>query len=137
MKRVFLVEDNLAFAAMIRKTLTETEDVQVEAVHDGRAAIERLRKAAAEGEGSIADLVLLDLELPYASGFDVLSAIRAMDSLRGLPVVILTHRDDEEDIQRAYALGANNYVVKTKNLSEAVRRIQDYWLAFSRIPGNS
>jgi len=134
LKKVLVVEDNPAFAAMIEKTLTTHHGVQVEAVYDGRSAIARVEKASAESEAALADLVLLDLELPMASGFEVLSALRGTERYRSLPVVILTHCDSEDEIERAYALGASNYVVKTKNLADAVSRIREYWLEFSRIP---
>lgn len=76
-------------------------------------------------------LVLLDLKLPYRSGFEVLQWIRAQPKLKRLIVVVYTASSQPKDIERAYELGANGYVVKQGNpdqLAEMVRAFRDYWL---------
>ena len=63
-------------------------------------------------------VVILDIKMPHRSGFQVLAWIRAQPLLRSLPVMILSSSDMEADAQKAYALGANAYVIKTVRLED-------------------
>ena len=76
-------------------------------------------------------LVLLDLNLPLKSGFEVLHWIRQQADLAQLPVVVLTSSNQEADIHRAYAEGANAYLVKPPNPAELLilmRGVQKFFL---------
>ena len=97
------------------------------------------------GRGEYADraahplpvLMLLDLKLPRMSGLEVLEWMREQPGLRGLPVVILTSSRESRDLERAYALGANSYLVKPvafEALLELVRAIGLYWLMLNEAP---
>ena len=117
-------------------------------VEDGRSAMQYLA-----GEGPHADrqehpaacLLLLDLKMPGQSGFDVLNWGRTQPATATLPVVVLTSSTQDSDIQRAYLLGANGYVIKPGKPDELlglVKSIRDFWLmqnrsapAFGPIPG--
>lgn len=99
---------------------------------DGQEAIDYLA-----GRGVFADraaypvpkLVLLDLKLPKKSGFEVLEWVRAEPGLKQLPVLVLTSSQESSDIERAYALGANSYLVKkvdVKAMREVVSGIGEY-----------
>ena len=82
-------------------------------------------------------LVLLDLNLPYWSGFEVLEWIRQQPQLRRLPVVIFTSSSRPDDVARAYDAGANAYVVKPNalaDLSTLVLALRDFWLVHNRLP---
>jgi CheY-like chemotaxis protein len=75
-------------------------------------------------------LLLLDLNLPQLSGFEVLQWLRAQPGLRCMIVVVFSASDRPEDIRRAYALGAHSYVVKPQEpdeLARVVQRLQDCW----------
>lgn len=98
-----------------------------------------------KGEGAFADrdahpfpaLVVLDLNMPGMSGFEVLEWIREYPSTRDLPVVMWTSSTCENDIRQAYALGANSYMVKPLSLGslvEMVCAIENYWLKLNRVP---
>ena len=67
---------------------------------------------ANEDRDSFPALILLDLKMPRKSGFEVLDKIRANNSLKNVPVVILTSSQHREDVRRSYALGASGYLVK-------------------------
>jgi DNA-binding response OmpR family regulator len=106
---------------------------------DGRQAINYLDAA-----GEFADrekfplpaLILLDLKLPQVMGLDVLRWIRARPELR-MPVIILSASKNEADIEAAYRLGANAYLVKPNavgKLLEMVRAIKDFWLTHNTSP---
>jgi CheY-like chemotaxis protein len=74
-------------------------------------------------------MVLLDLKLPRKSGFEVLQWIRSQPGLKELPVIILTSSREPADLDRAYALGANSYIVKNvdiKAMRDIVRGIGEY-----------
>ena len=80
-------------------------------------------------------LVLLDLKLPRRSGFEVLQFMRSNAAARLIPVVVLTSSDQPEDIMRAYAAGANSYLVKpvTRDaLLAMVRTLDAYWIRLNR-----
>ena len=134
MKKVLAVEDNEAFAAIIKEALSRYDGIEVEVISDGAEAIERVEKATTEGKARIADLVLLDLDLPSANGFEVLESIRASETHRSLPVIILTHSDSEGIIEQAYFLGANSYLLKTDRLADTLHRVHEYWFELSRVP---
>jgi CheY-like chemotaxis protein len=81
--------------------------------------------------------MLLDLKLPGVTGFDVLAWLRAQPGLRRLPVVVLTSSSQDEDVQRAYDLGVNSYLVKPsglKAIGEVAVQIERYWLTMNRRP---
>ena len=107
-------------------------------VRDGQEAIDYL-----EGHDGFADrnayplpdLMLLDLKMPKLNGFDVLGWLRQKPGLKRLLVTILTSSDQPNDINRAYDLGANSYLVKphgTNELAELVLRVQRYWFESNR-----
>ncbi len=116
------------------------------AVKDGKLAKDYLA-----GNGPFTDrsqhplpgLVLLDLNLPYWSGFEVLEWIRQQPQLRRLPVVIFTSSNRPDDIARAYDAGANGFLVKPNALADLrtlVLAVRDFWLLhnrFSELAGGS
>jgi CheY-like chemotaxis protein len=98
------------------------------------------------GDGGFADrdrhpfptLMLLDLQLPRRSGHEVLQWLRAQaEDLKRLPVVVLTSSREPRDINRAYELGANSYLVKPVSfdaLLDLVQLLERYWLALAERP---
>jgi CheY-like chemotaxis protein len=83
------------------------------------------------------DLVLLDLKLPKLDGFEVLRWIRTQPSLSGLRVVVLSSSENIRDVNLAYALGANSFLVKPTDLKEYVELsnfLNDYWFVLSKAP---
>jgi CheY-like chemotaxis protein len=105
-------------------------------------------KAAAYlgGQGIYADrkcfplpeIVLLDLKMPRMHGLEVLSWIRSQPRLKRLVVIVLTASNQASEVNRAYELGANSYLVKPVELEalvEMVKGISAYWLELSERPG--
>jgi CheY-like chemotaxis protein len=81
--------------------------------------------------------VLLDLNLPYWSGFEVLEWIRRQPELRRVPVVVFSSSNRPDDIARAYDAGANGYLVKPNALGELtslILALRDFWLLYNQIP---
>ncbi|HYD55276.1 MAG TPA: response regulator [Burkholderiales bacterium] len=102
----------------------------VHVVPDGEAAIAFLKN-------NRPCLVLLDQQLPGCSGLDVLQWLRNGSSLSTVPVILLSASTYDSDVQAAYLVGANGYVVKPTQYEKTValaKAIADYWLAFNRTP---
>ena len=108
--------------------------VVLDFVSDGQEVIDYL-----QGEGQFADrtahplpqLALLDLKMPRLDGFDVLEWVRQQPGLNSLQVVIFSSSDEARDINRAYGLGANWYLVKPHSMEELtalVGRFKKFWL---------
>lgn len=135
---ILLVEDEPDAVTLLQHAFAQAGIRNpVRPVRDGDEAIAYLA-----GHGACADrsvhplpaLVLLDLKLPRCSGFEVLEWIRANPSLRGLPVVVLTSSREGRDVLRAYAAGANSYLVKPSSLAELIElsiAFRQYWLRYN------
>ncbi len=116
MSRILVVEDEAHIAEGLQYNL-EAEGHHVEVVGDGRSATERL----AEGERPL-DLVLLDVMLPEMSGFEVARRARAAGNY--VPILILTAKDEAEDVVRGLEEGADDYLVKPFELEELLARVR-------------
>jgi CheY-like chemotaxis protein len=126
---VLFIEDEEGDVLLLRRALKRAGVANpLETVEDGRAAMDYLA-----GTGRFADrtqypapaLVLLDLNLPGPSGFDVLEWMRQQPALAGLPVVICTSSISPADRERAQRLGATDYLIKTARFEEVAHRVRD------------
>ena len=127
--QILLIEDNPLDVDLIRHALEKIEGgVALSIARDGEEALGYLKRWA---EGlPIPIVILLDLNLPKISGFEVLKEIKTHSNYRILPVVILTASNNTEDIKQAYWLGANSYIVKSidyDELTKTVNLIHRYW----------
>ncbi|HET8985918.1 MAG TPA: response regulator [Trueperaceae bacterium] len=140
--QVLLVEDNpndvkLTLRALEKHRLAN----RIEVVRDGQAALDFLFGTGG-GESPVTHnpaprLILLDLKLPKFSGLEVLERIKADPRTRTIPVTILTSSREDIDIERAYQLGVNSYIVKPVDFtqfSEAVEQLGFYWLLLNELP---
>jgi CheY-like chemotaxis protein len=109
-------------------------------VRDGEEAVRflsSLGESAGPTHSPVPALVLLDLKLPRLSGLEVLKWIRLQPGLRRLPVIVFTASTELIDINRAYDLGANAYVIKPvdfNTLLELFQRFQKFWMESNRNP---
>ena len=106
-------------------------------VSDGVEALAYLRQQEPFSDAVRPDLVLLDLNLPKRDGREVLAEIKGDESLRQIPVVVLTTSREEEDILRSYDLGANSFVSKPvgfASLVQIVSGIASYWFQLVELP---
>ena len=138
---ILLAEDDEDHARLIRMAFKKSGLVNpLHIVSDGEQAIAYL-----QGEGPYANreeyplpiLLLLDLKMPRTDGFAVLEWIRQQPSLKRLPVIALTTSENIYDVNRAYDLGANSFLVKPLNMEDFMRltqAIHGYWLFLSRPP---
>jgi CheY-like chemotaxis protein len=138
---ILLVEDNPNDVLLFQRAYNKAQVTHpLQIVSDGQAAIDYL-----SGQGIYSDrlhypipaVVLLDLKLPRRSGHEVLAWIRQHPYLRRLPVVIFTSSNQATDINRAYDLATNSYLVKPVSntaLTDLVRLIDQYWLRYNEKP---
>jgi two-component system, chemotaxis family, response regulator Rcp1 len=116
---LLLVEDNPGDTRLVRLALApfiEQGTLQLSTVVDGANALAFLHHHAPYTQRAAPALVLLDLNLPHGSGYDVLAALHHDPELQYLPVVVLTSSSDPEDITQCYELRANAYLVKPMEL---------------------
>lgn len=135
---LLLVEDNEDDMLLIDEAFAEAKLMNViQKVRDGEEALAYLRREGRYKNAHRPGLVLLDINMPKKSGFEVLAAMKEDPQLRPIPVVMLTMSDREEDIVRSYADGACSYVRKPMSVEEfahVVKEFELYWTLVSRIP---
>ncbi len=135
---VLLVEDNPADARLTLEGFREGGlPARLRVVGDGTEAMAVLRREGGHGDAARPSLVLLDLNLPGADGFEILGRLKADPVLQSIPVVVLTSSEAPGDVQRAYSLRANCYVTKPDDLPQflsVIQSIGEFWLAVVRLP---
>ena len=115
-------------------------DVNLQVVADGEQALSYLKGADQFNNREahpFPNLVVLDLKLPRVNGFDVLAWMRNENELRRLPVIVLTSSSHQSDVERAYDLGANSFLVKplaVEALIDLAKGINQYWLSLNQGP---
>ena len=137
-----MVEDDLPDVVLISSALNKSDPlIRVQVVRSGEDAVHYLKgeaKFADRKKYPVPDLVILDLGLPMFDGFDFLGWLRAEPSvICRIPVVVLTGSDREEDIDRAYSLGANALIAKPKNGSNyplCLEAISAFWSRHNELP---
>jgi CheY-like chemotaxis protein len=135
---VLLVEDDPGDVLMTREAFEEHKvRNRLNVVSDGVEALAYLRQEGPYTDAVRPDLILLDLNLPRRDGRQVLQEIKSDESLRQIPVVVLTTSQLDEDIVRSYQLHANAYVTKPVDFDQfisVVRRIDEFFVSVVKLP---
>lgn len=139
---ILLVEDEPNDVFLIERAFRKCDfQHSLHSVNDGEQAVAYLggsREFADRQKYPLPSLILLDLKLPRRSGLEVLAWLRGRpDTLKRLPVVVLTSSKQASDVNRAYELGANSYLVKPvafDGLLELIRAVNGYWTRFNERP---
>ena len=138
---ILLVEDNEDDVFFMRRAFKNAEvPCAIQVVEDGQKAIDYLA-----GTGDFSDrarfelpfLLLLDLKLPFRNGLEVLQWIRQQPGFTSLIVVMFTSSRENSDIEKAYKLGANSFLVKPASVDQllnTVRSIKTYWIEHNELP---
>ncbi len=135
---ILLVEDNEADVFLTRKAFERAKLAnRLSLAADGVQALAFLR-----GEGKYAgaprpDIILLDLNLPRKSGYEVLAEIKKDPALKRTPVIILTSSKSDEDVAKTYDSYANCFIskpLKMEDFEEIIRKIEDFWFCIVRLP---
>jgi CheY-like chemotaxis protein len=136
--QILLVEDDPADVRLVQEALKEGRVAsQLTVVKDGVEALAYLRGEGEYAQALLPDLILLDLKMPKKSGLEVLAEIKADETLRRIPVIVLTTSDAPEDIFKAYDLQASLYITKPADLGEFDRlmnSIRDFCLTVVKLP---
>jgi CheY-like chemotaxis protein len=139
---ILLVEDDPDDVLLVRRALDVAgPGIPLHVVSDGDAAIAYFEARRPSGAGECRALpcfVLLDLKLPRRSGLEVLEWLRAQPVLRRVPVVVLTSSGQQHDVDRAYDVGVNSYLVKpvrSQAFVEMLRHMVRYWTQLNHPPG--
>ena len=134
---ILIVEDNPADVYLIRECLTDRGIIpHLHIVSDGDEALRFLEKRSPFQDKPLPKLVILDLNLPKISGFQVLEFIKKDNRFKSIPVIILSTSSSIRDISHSYALNANCYVVKPKDLedfSRVIASIEDFWMETAEV----
>jgi DNA-binding response OmpR family regulator len=141
--RILLVEDDLKDVEL---TLTALEEYnlanEVVVTRDGEEALDYLYRRgtfASRSNGNPA-VLLLDLKLPLVDGLEVLKQVKSDETLKMIPVVVLTSSREERDMVASYKLGVNAYVVKPVDFHEfvnAIRELGVFWAIINQPPPGS
>ena len=134
---VLLVEDSPSDARLWAEVFGANGDLTLRVVPTGEMALDFVRRRPPfENEPSV-DLVILDLGLHGASGFEVLKALKEGSSTAHIPVIVFTGLMSAASVKLAYALHANSYICKPVTLDEfehVVRLIRHFWIDVVRLP---
>ena len=132
--QILLADDDPTAARLIGIALKRTGvPHELAVVTDGDQAINVLRKDSP-------DLLLLDLYMPGKNGFEVLEHLKAHKHLRGIPVIMLSSSGSQADINRAYDLHVNAYVLKHTDFAELSRTLDsivNFWLGTAMTPSGN
>ncbi|GAB1535871.1 response regulator [Geovibrio sp. ADMFC3] len=135
---ILLVEDNAGDARLLKEAFRDIDTpCNINVVKDGVDALRFLYRQDEFFSAPRPDLILLDLNLPRKDGREVLADVKQNESVKSIPVIVLTTSSSEKDIQTAYGLYANSYIKKPVDLDEfehVVKTIEQFWLKLAFLP---
>ena len=135
---ILLVEDNPGDVRLAQEALKESKiRNKLFVVEDGVEAMAFLRRQGKYADVPRPDLILLDLNLPRKSGREVLAEVKTDESLKRIPVVVLTVSRAEEDVIKCYNHYANCYITKPLDFNqfmEVTKTIEEFWLTIVKLP---
>ena len=135
---ILLVEDSPSDAALTIEALKAGKIAnRLTHVEDGVEAMDFLKRRGKYADAARPDLIMLDLNLPRMDGRDVLAEIKTDQSLKIIPIIVLTTSHADEDILRSYELNANCYITKPVDFDHfigVVKSIESFWLTVVTLP---
>lgn len=137
---ILLIEDNEGDIFLTKKAFEAAKiSNNIQVATDGEMAMKILLRHGKYKECPRPDIVLLDINLPKKDGRQVLAEIKEDESLKKIPVVVLTSSKAEQDIVKTYELHANSYIVKPINLDkfhDIVSAIENFWFSVVILPND-
>ena len=124
---ILLVEDDDGHARLLEKNLRRGGMInRLMRVSDGQEAVDYVSRTGVYGDPDkypLPSVVLLDVRMPRMDGFEVLAHFKRAPELMKIPIIMLTSTDNQKEIDRAYELGANGYVVKPVGMESFIDRV--------------
>jgi two-component system, chemotaxis family, response regulator Rcp1 len=135
---ILLVEDNPGDVRLTQEAFRDSRlTIKLNVVMDGEDALNYLFRRPPYENATRPDMILLDLNIPKKDGREVLEEIKQDDSLRFVPVVVLTTSNAEQDIVKTYNLKVNAYINKPVDFDrffDIVQKIETFWLMTATLP---
>jgi chemotaxis family two-component system response regulator Rcp1 len=135
---ILLVEDNPGDIRLTEEAFKEGKiKNKLTVVTDGEEAMCYLLKDGKYKEAHLPDIILLDLNLPKKSGYEVLTEIKSDPNLKCIPVIILTTSSSQQDILQTYSDHANCYITKPVDFDQFIHviwTIENFWLSIVKLP---
>lgn len=115
--KILIVDDEKDLTNLIRVNL-ESEGFECIVAYNGAEGIEKVAN-------ELPDLILLDIKMPVMDGYEVLEELKEHHQTASIPVIMCTTVRGEENIKKAYELGASGYIIKPFEMYEIVEKIQE------------
>src|SRR5215472_8418297 len=137
---ILVVDDSEADISILNRAIAKAGiDSRVLSLRDGQEAVDYLSHEEGFNERThpMPELMLLDLKMPKMDGFDVLLWLQKHPRLKRLPVMVLSSSQQDRDVDRAYDLGANCFVVKPSSLAgytDIADGLREFWVELNRCP---
>lgn len=135
---ILLIEANPAAARLIIEVFNESKwNINISRLNDGVEVMDYLNKKNKYKYSKMPSLILLELNLPVKGGHDVLKEIKTDDTLKNIPVIILTNSNDDKDVYNSYEKRANAYIIKSVNLNkfrEDMLIFNEFWFNYVTLP---
>lgn len=135
---ILMVEDSPSDAALAKEAFKNGMIVnKLVIIENGAKALDYLHKRNGYEDVNAPNLILLDLNLPIKSGFEVLQEIKEHQELKHIPVIVLTTSAEEKDVFKSYQMQANCYITKPvefDNFVAAVQSLRQFWFKIVTLP---
>lgn len=132
---ILLVEDNEGDILLTLDAFEESKlETKVSVARNGQEALDYLNKKGAFQDAVRPDLILLDINIPIFNGHEVLKKVKNDDSLKKIPIIMLTTSSNQQDVEESYKNYCNSYVKKPLEMDdfmEAILKIEEFWLQLS------
>lgn len=136
--QILLVEDNEGDIVLTIHALEECNIIsEINVVKNGQEALDFLFQRGKYTHVEKPDLILLDINIPIFSGHEVLKQVKEDDTLKSIPIIILTTSSSQKDVDLAYEYHANSYVMKPLEMEaflQTILKIGEFWLQLSKLP---
>lgn len=140
-KNILVIEDNDQQATIIFESLSKAmPENTVHMVSHGGEGLDFLNNRPPYEKSPRPDLIFLDIKMPWCDGHEFLKLMKTDENLRSIPVIVMTTSGSQDDIKKAYDLGANCYITKpmsTKKFHAIVEVVNNFWFGFVSLPSGS